>query len=179
MIWLEFNKADYRRYMGALNRIESRSKIFANDLSYRNAVSFYMLLLDNLFKSGSKYNYPLYRHRYAAWKKSWGNFWRLDGDLVKNIIKRRIKDGWTVGINDVMDQGGKSWFGRTVAHPGRLGKSKSIGMYATVMEFGGNYGKGGKHPPRPLFNPTREEYAQGEWPKKGKKALQNIKGAWR
>ncbi|MBW2154588.1 MAG: hypothetical protein JRH18_23380, partial [Deltaproteobacteria bacterium] len=100
-------------------------------------------------------------------------------DLLRNIVKRRAKDGWAVGINDVMDQGGKSWFGRTATHPGRLGKSKSIGMYATVMEFGGDFGQGGKHPSRPLFTPTREEYAKGEWPKMGDKALRNIKGAWR
>jgi len=181
MIQLEFNKTDYRRYMGALDRIELWYKRKSRILDFRNAASFHWLLLDNLFKSGSKYGYAPYRHRYAAWKKTgfMGNFWRLDGDLVKNIVKRSVKDGWVVGINDVMDQGGKSWFGRTATHPGRLGKPKSIGMYATVMEFGGDFGQGGKHPPRPLFNPTREEYAKGEWPKEGAKTLQTIKGAWR
>lgn len=179
MIELRLDQTDYRRYMSALNRVESRSKIIANQLNYHNAVSFYQLLLSNLFQSGSKYGYPKYRHRYAAWKKSWGDFWRLDGDLVRNIVKRRTKEGWAVGINDILDSGGKSWFGRTASHPGKLGKPKSIGMYATVMEFGGDYGKAGYHPPRPLFTPTREEYAQGEWIKKGEKALQNIKANWR
>ena len=74
-----------------------------------------------------------------------------------------------------MDSGGKSWTGE-----GDKGERKPIAMYARLLEFGGDAGKGGKHPPRPVFQPTLKEFRVDEAETIGRKHLfVNIAGAWR
>lgn len=182
MIKVEFNKADLARIMFALEKVKSMAMLQRDDMQYYCAVEFHMLLLDNLhnerFKAGGFgfSGYAPLTSRYATWKGSSGDFWKLEGDLARNIVKRKMgrPKGWAVGVNDVMDIGGKSW----LKDRGKAGKRKSIGMYAIVNEFGGDYGKGGKHPGRPLFRPTREEYAKDLWPKQGEKSLKKIGYSW-
>jgi len=141
-------------------------------------LNFHTLLIDNIYNADAKYGFPgnaPYNHRYAAWKKSWGNFWVLYGDLVNNIVKKRTTNGWAVGIpKGKMDSGGKSWFGKTKTHPAPLGESREIAMYAYYLEYGR---KGQK--PRPIVGPTRTEYAENGWQKTGVKVLNSIKMQWR
>lgn len=164
--------------MSALDRLERYCATTVKGLDYRNAASYYTLLINNILNADAKYGFhgkAPYSHRYAAWKKTWGKFWQLHGDLLSSIEKKRSKGGWSVGIpKGKMDSGGKSWFGKTVAHPAPRGKSREIAMYAYFLE----HGRKGQ-PPRPIVGPTREEYAQGDWIKHGTKALRGLRGAWR
>ncbi len=186
MINVKFNPVDFSRYMFALEKLKSMATLQKDDMQYHSAVEFHQLLIFNLnhekFKGGFSAAggegfgaYAPYHPQYAAWKHSSGNFWKLEGDLIRNIVKRRIGSprGWAVGVNDVKDVGGKSWYGKD-----DKGKPKSIGMYAIVAEFGGDYGKGGRHPGRPLFRPTRTEFEHDGWPKEGYKSLKKMGNQW-
>jgi len=172
MITIKFNKADLSRYMLALAKLKAQAMIQRDDMQYHSAVGFHQLLIYNLaherFKSGGFGfgAYAPYVSRYAAWKGSTGGFWILEGDLVSNIVKRKMgrPRGWAVGVNNVMDSGGKSW----LKPRGQHGERKSIGMYAEINEER-----------RPLFRPTREEYAKDLWPKEGEKSLKKIGNQWR
>lgn len=181
-----FNPSDYNRIIRIFDnfgRSAYAANVIAEPMQRRCATGFHHLLLNNLNSATAKYSYQYYTRKYAAWKKlrsGYGSagWWKLSGDLINAVIKRktsgRVK-GWIVGINDIKDSGGKSWHGK-----GDIGKPKQIGMYATVMEHGGNLPHGGgKHPPRPLFGPTRDEYADDYWPSEGIRALRSIRGRWR
>lgn len=99
-----------------------------------------------------------YHPWYAEWKaENFGKkgFWKLWGNLISSIKHFQVGDGaWMAGIPyGVMDQGGSSWFGE-----GDLGKPKPVAMYARILEFGGDFGSGGKHPARPMFGPAIHWY---------------------
>jgi len=172
MITLKFIDSDLRRYMLALAKVKAQATIQRDDMQYHSAIEFHQLLIYNLsherFKGGGFGfgRYAPYDPRYAAWKGSTSGFWILGGDLVSNIVKRKIgrPKGWAVGVNDVLDSGGKSW----LKERGKAGKRKSIGMYAKVNEER-----------RPLFRPTREEFAKDLWPREGEKSLKKIGNQWR
>jgi hypothetical protein len=84
------------------------------------------------------------------------------------------RDGQTrfkAGIpSSAMDRGGKAMRGK--------GKVLPIAYYARIMEFGGQFG-GQRHPPRPVFTPTRLEYLRRGFPEQGERSLNIIKGQWR
>ncbi len=180
MISVTFKASDIRRYMLALAKVKAQAIIQRDDMQYHSAVGFHHLLINNLvherFKGGGFGfgSYAPYNPRYAAWKGSSSGFWILDGDLVSNIVKRKMgrPKGWAVGVNDVPDSGKKSW----LKERGKAGKRKSIGMYAIMNEFGD---PARNFPARPLFRPTREEYAKDHWPKEGMKSLVKIGNQWR
>ena len=188
MIRMMFNQSDYKRIMRVLDNFSRKSyvqNVIAEPMQRRCATGFHHLLINNLNNATAKYSYPHYVRRYSAWKKIQGGYgsagwWKLSGDLIRAVVKTKGKNGWQVGIKDMKDSGGKSWFGKTAKHPGSLGKPKSIGMYATVMEYGTPKGHpAGEHPPRPLFGPTRDEYEKQYWPAEGKRAAKTIMGRWR
>ena len=184
MIDIRFVKVDFTKILFALEKVRAQALLQRDDMQYYCSVEFHHLLIKNLnhetFAGGFSQGgvsfppYAPYTTRYAAWKHSSGNFWKLEGDLIRNIVRRKFgRGGFAVGVNDVKDAGGKSWLGK-----GDKGKPKSIGMYATVAEFGKKPGPGGKHPGRPLFRPTREEFANDIWLKEGEKALTKIGYSW-
>ena len=48
-----------------------------------------------------------------------------------------------------------------------------IAEYGWWMEYG-RYGQ----PARPLFTPTRDEYANGQWKKRADDVLQKVNNSW-
>ena len=177
----------------ALEKVKSMLMLQRDDMQYYCSVEFHQLLLENLHSEAFAGGYIKYTQRYSVFKAAYrtlgamgsfhpkfstftpmtGEFWKLGGDLVKNIVKRKFgRGGWAVGVNDIK-VGGKSWFGTDYS-----GKSKSLGMIAIVNEFGGNYGQGGEHPGRPLFTPTRVQYERRYWPIQGGKALNKVGNSW-
>jgi len=175
MIDIRFVQADFSRIMFALEKVKSMAMLQQVDMQYSCAIEFHHLLIHNLNHGKFAAGYAPYHPRYRAWKHTAGSFWKLEGDLIRNIVKRKMgrPKGWAVGVNDVKDSGGKSWFGKD-----DKGRPKSIGMYAIVNEFGGDYGRGGKHPGRPLFRPTRAEFELAGWPKEGVKSLKKLGHSW-
>jgi hypothetical protein len=100
--------------------------------------------------------YKSYNKRYETWKRtsyrSPYSFWRLGGDLLKNIQVVRYNDTVFAGVPPfARDKGGKGWKG---------GFPKPIAMYGSIMEEGRlrPINKEGKHPARPVFEPTFKDY---------------------
>jgi hypothetical protein len=123
--------------------------------------------------------WPRYSTRYAEWKAKVGainrGYWRLYDSFLNNLTTWKLSGGegersWKAGIPaGVTDKGGTSWFGL-----GESGKVKPIAMYARVNEFGND-----KHPPRPIFIPTKEEYEEKLFIERGEKELREIASKWR
>ena len=125
-----------------------------------------------------------YHPRYRVWKETYGRaggmkFWVLWGDLLRNIKVFKQKYigrhwGWMAGVQaGVMDQGGKSWRGR-----GRKGVPKPIAWYGRILEWGGEFGEGGYHPPRPVFGPTLRDFHKEEGPKYLSRAAIRVLMQW-
>jgi hypothetical protein len=105
--------------------------------------------------------------RYKKWKLIYGSgsgksaYWQLWGNLLRNITfwKERFggtHHGWMAGIpKGAMDTGGKSWF-TTLGSV--KGVAKPIAFYARVLEFGGRFGVGGTHHPRPVFTYVLKDF---------------------
>jgi len=175
MIYHTLNKRDIDRIEHACERVLAQARIEREDLPYRSAREFRGLLFNNIMTQKYATGYAPYSPRYAEWKTQTmmmgSQFWRLFGDMLNSLTIEMKDDGWFAGIpGDVMDSGGKSWFGTPES---RRGKSKPVSMYASVMELGLN-----NHPARPVFGPTTEEYAVDGWPKQGAESIKRISNAW-
>jgi hypothetical protein len=182
------------RIMRAIDDVHDKIKWYitkgGGELNRRCAVRYTQLLVRNIMTDKYAGRYAAYHPKYAYWKRTWfagGGHWRLKGDLVRAIHHFKYKHGWVGGLRgDEMDSGGKSWplgFGWTTmaqrAHGWKgKGKKKKIAMYATVGEFGGDYGEGGKHPSRPVFGPTMNEFKVGEWVKQINIMFRDIEKEW-
>jgi len=112
--------------------------------------------------------------RYRKWKLIYGSgagkqaYWQLWGDLLKSITVRRQRYagrhyGYMAGIPaGVMSQPGKSWF-TTLGKGVKTirGPAKPVAFYARVLEFGGSFGEGGHHHPRPVFTYVLQDFEAG------------------
>lgn len=181
---IKFNPADYIRIRLALKRLLKVSSISMNHTQQKMAIDYKHLVTRNIMTQKFAGGYAPYNTRYQKWKEQFASttgFHVLKGDAVKAITAQLIKKHkWTVhwfsGIPDkIRDSGGKSWF-----YPmGKGGKPKSIAMYMYVSEYGGSHGRGGSHPPRPVFGPSALEYSRTGHPKRGAEYLRKVRGAWR
>lgn len=176
---LDFN--DVKRWLEALDRVLDCAHFWADkdggELNRKCARDYANKVLMAI--SSNRYSYHPYTNRYADWKYSVGfgarSFWQLKGDLTRALKHFREEGGWKGGIPYwTLDTGGKSWYGNL-----NRGPRKSIAMYGIVMEFGGNYGEGGRHPARPVFWPIYKEFSLVEWPRAHWVALQDIGSKWR
>ena len=114
------------------------------------------------------------------------SFWNLNGDLINNLRHMKLEgitEGarqqfrWFVGVPaGVKDSGGKSWFGKSGAWKG---PQKEIAWYGRIMEEGGTFGTQ-SHPPRPIFEPTTEEYFNnGAAMNRCERGLMFVAACWR
>ncbi|MFZ3044702.1 MAG: hypothetical protein WA151_02210 [Desulfatirhabdiaceae bacterium] len=175
MISFGFNHTDLDRIERAVEKVAAQARIEKEALPYRCAREFRGILFNNILTQKYATSYAPYSPRYAEWKTQImgiaPKFWSLFGDLLNSLTIEMIHNGWFAGLpGDVMDSGGKSWFGTKAT---RRGKSKPISMYASVMELGLN-----NHPARPVIGPTTEEYAADGWLKQGAVSLRKIGNAW-
>ena len=178
-----FNPVDFKRWCGALGKLQNQAMLEHDENPKRNAIGYSNLVTRNIMNQKNMSGYAPYSPRYKAWKEQWGRgsgFWNLFGDLVKSITHFRVADGrmgvraWMGGVpSNIVDSGGKSWFGR-----GGFGERKTIAMYGYVMEYGGNWPGAGKHPPRPIFGPTANEYQKVFWWKELERSRIRLKGKW-
>ena len=183
-IAIRINTPDLKRWYSAINRLEKQAMDELDENPKRNAIGYSNLVVRNIMMQKQMGGYTPYNPRYAAWKEQYGKasgFWQLFGDLVRNITHFRVADNrmgikaWMGGIPpNVMDLGGKSWFGK-----GRQGLPKKIAMYGHVMEYGGSWPKAGSHLPRPIFRPTADEYQNIMWWKELEKSRMRIRDKWR
>lgn len=144
-----------QKYITLISNISTEKRTYGRAIEKRNQLS--------LFRSQQHVS------RYKEWKSQYGigrgkkDWWILFGDLLKNINTWKVDDGFKSGINaTVKGSGGASWDGK-----GDKGKSKSIAMYARILEHR-----------QPMFHPTLDEFIpiwQGEW----HQALDNMGKAWK
>lgn len=167
---------DLTRLLRALDRVESQVKIQQKQLPYLAAIDYKHLLVKNILTQKFASQYQPYHPKYAEWKTQTmlkgSMFWRLYGDVLKNITIFPATNGYMSGLPaGVFDSGGKS-LGST---PNKeRGKRKYIAMYATVMEKGLN-----NHPQRAVFGPTKDEYYQTGFVLRGSESLTKIGAYWR
>lgn len=170
------DQADIARLMNAIRKVIVQSNAESRNLPRRAAQEAVALLRENIYRQTYAGRYRPWTSRYRDWKVKRGApmmYWNLSGDLIRNL--RSIRFGsrdFVAGIQaNIMDSGNKSF--------GKKGKQKAIAMYAYVMEYGGDYGKGGKHPARPLFRPTANEYWRDFLPRQGHLSLIAIGDKWK
>jgi len=182
---IKFYDLDYRRHRSALKRILRVSGIRMNRIQQKMAIDYKHLVTRNIMTQKFAGGYAPYNTRYQKWKEQFAattGYHVLKGDAVKAITVTKVrvykwKSIWFSGIpSGVKDTGGKSWL-----YPlgSSKGKRKSIAMYMYVSEYGGNYGRGGKHPKRPVFGPSMIEYSRRGQKKRGAEYLKNVQGAWK
>jgi hypothetical protein len=171
------NPQDMERIMWATHKLQSAVLFYGKDEVPRQmAVKAQQEIIAAIV--GQKYasRYVPYgttvgSERYKKWKHIYGSgagkssYWQLWGDLLRSITmwKERYAGrhyGYMAGIpKGVMDTGGKSWF-TTISKAGasKKGDPKPVAFYARVLEFGGNFGLGGRHHPRPVFTFVLEDF---------------------
>ena len=194
-ITARLNQQDVQRYKTALTRLVSRAHYHMDRnggmFNRRCAVEYARQVQENIIRQAFQHLWqPLGltkgSERYKKWKqKAVGhlNFWRLRGDLLVAIGPERIGAGWLGGVPSwAMDSGGKSWFGRPGTWSG--GASKSIAWYGRIMELGSDAlgattVEGGRHPARPVFGPTYDEFAGNTLPSIVLLTMNDIKRTWR
>jgi len=179
---------DIRRWNMAIKRVTRNAEYWIlNHMQRKSATDFTHLIIRNIMNQRYASGYQEYNDRYREWLVARGydlRFWVLRYDLVRNIhifyfpnkTNSKGRD-YMAGIpSGITDSGGKSWFGVGAR---RHGNPKSIAMYAHILEFGKGPGPGGQHPPRPMFQPTMQEYADSGWITRGQEALNHIGMGWR
>lgn len=191
-VGIYFDVGDLKKWLRALTRIETEGRRQSRDTPRLGSIDYKQLIIRNIMGQRHMAGYAPYHTRYAAWKAQYGRahgYWKLFGDLVRNIVSTRttypfrtgqLTYAFFAGIPaGVKDQGGKSWLIRNTRRRSALAnKPKPIAWYARIMEKGSTRG-GQRHPARPIFEPSMEEYAQGGWLQRGDEALREIGKKWR
>lgn len=181
MIYVTLDAKQYSRWLRAVDNIMEAAKFQKWDMPWTMATDYKELLFKNIVDGKFAHTYAPYSNIYLSWKtqklggafrlQGTGHkmFWRLYGDLLRNLSVFRTKGGVMGGVKaGVRDSGFKSIFSKKR-------RTKPIAMYARVMEFGlaSHRGKA-----RPVFGPTASEYAQNGWSKRGREALRKIGDKW-
>lgn len=175
MITAKLSSKDVAKIVRAIKRVVTQVKTQRRIMPRRCAMEAVQLLRGNINKQAFS-PYVSYTKKYAKWKRQQGRpsmFWKLTGDLIQAIRVHRItQTAWMAGISgSAMDSGGKS-YGK--------GRRVPIGMYARILEYGGNFGSGGKHPKRPVFVPTAHQYRTGGMMmKQADRSFKVIGSKWR
>lgn len=184
-VTLEVNRVQLEHYYRALDNLVNRVKFHLIEnggaMNRRCAARYATDVVTAITSQKFAGSFRGYNQRYEAWKTLMGlgdeGFGKLKGDLLRNITHYADDGGWRGGITKgAMDSGGKSWFTRPGGVP--RGRSKPISMYAYVMEYGGDYGPGGKHPARAVFTPVMNEFAGTTWLEEANKVLESIERQW-
>lgn len=172
MLKVSFKEDDYQRIMNALRKLSVLGPVIVGeDMQRRCSTDFYQLVFDNIVTRKYASGDPKYSKRYAAWKmENVGHLhpWLLKGDLLEALTSFKSQSGWIGGIpSGIKDSGGKSWKGDLDRGP-----SKDIAWYGRRLEFD-------RKKPRPVFQPTTQEYANDGWKNRGREALREVGNLWR
>jgi hypothetical protein len=194
VIYIYPNPKDMEKIMWATHKLQSAVLFYGKDeVPRRMAVKAQQEIIAAIVTQKYASRYVPYgttvgSERYLKWKRIYGTgsgksaYWQLWGDLLRAITmwKERYAGrhyGYMAGIpKGVMDTGGKSWF-TTISKAGatKIGDPKPVAFYARVLEFGGNFGPGGKHHPRPVFTYVLEDFDTGPF---STFLAHKILGAW-
>ena len=185
-IGIRFDVRDYRRWKSAVKKVAKKALNEAQDLPKRCATDFSDLVFRNIV--GQRLGgYQQYSERYGKWKanvRPGTGYWILANEVLGALTTFKVSASsvggkrtyaWMGGIpNTVRSAGGKSWFGEG----DRSSKSVAVAQYAKMMEYGGDFGRAGKHPKRPVFVPATDEYSRKQWDRQFMKSRSKIKKGW-
>ena len=177
-------RTNYKDVEASLNRLSR--KIATSDYNRRCANAFIAELREAVVTQ--KYSFESYNDKYELWKaRNYGGLgfaelggdflaalsvWKMERAHVKGASAKGLGAGWAGGVPEgQMDSGGKGW--------SKKSPPKEIAMYMSVFEFGGDYGEGGNHPSRPLFQNTLKDFSEGTGAKIGQLVLEDMAAAWR
>ena len=160
MLQIQFNQADFRRWMRATDKIQAKAKLWIeSNMQIYCAVDYFQLVHKNIVSEKYAGSYAPYSKKYAAWKQKrypYPGWWKVTHALLNSLTVFKHGDGWVGGIPS--------------------------GMKAAVYGAAGEFEKvREEQPARPVFTPTMEEYAKNKkngWEKRGREALDHIKTAW-
>jgi hypothetical protein len=160
--------------MRATEKLKSIALSEQENLPRRMSIEYIDEIRKNISSQRYASSYARYNQRYQDWKynvfKSSGGFWQLRGELMGALRSYKEGKGWFGGIPaNVTDSGNVSWFG-----VGDKGRPVPIAQYGHWME----YGRRGQ-PPRPLFNPTLIEYADGKGATSANSSQRQIGRGWK
>ena len=178
---IEYNKHHLNRIQSAFKRVKETVKSERKKMPRLCALDFRDLLSRNIMTQKFAGSYAPYNPRYKLWKEqnsgygAGGGFWILSGKIVSSLTVYNDKGDtrWFSGLPKKMPVDRPSWL-----KAGKTGKTVDINLVAHVNEFGGQYGSY-YHPPRPVFIPTKNEYAKSGFLKRGKDSLKIIGRSWR
>lgn len=177
MIYAHLNQKDFLRVLNAYKKVAVMSRNAAKEQTPIRFARRYVA--DIIHAIGSQKYADQYLHygwskgseRYYKWKLKYGmspeKYWVLYGDLLLNVRYWKKRAGWFAGVPaGVKDSGGKSWRSSGRSSSRKSGKKKEIAAYGWIMEGSGTgdpqfHGRGGVHPPRPVFEPTLEDFITG------------------
>lgn len=175
MLRIEFREADWNRYKRALHRIFPTVIKVNIDMQKTCAMEYKQLVAFNIMTQ--KYGFRAHSKKYREWKQSkfpeYPAFWRLHGDVLRNLSAFPHSDG-DMSIHTIGFMGG--------IPSGRMGSTgQYVAYYATKVEEGW-IAKGGKpRPARRMFWKTKEDYKKSPtgWLKNGEIALGKVGNVWR
>jgi len=175
MIYVSPVANDLSKILFAVAKVESAVELQKTDICYYAAVDFQHLVIANLTNQKYASSYAPYSEIYKDWKlkqKVEMKYWKLYGDLVQNIKAFKVpigggKSGWIAGVVPGVkaSKSSQMW--------GTAKRRILISTYARLNEFGRK-----DQPPKPLFVPTKNEYSEDGFPKRGQKSLDKIKWSW-
>jgi hypothetical protein len=152
----------------------------ANNMTRNCAYEFKTLLIWNIATGKFDPLYDALSPGYKLWKKqqegSQQGFWKLWGSVQSSFSVRPTPKGYSIGIEKgVMPIRTSSW--------GTKKKLTPVWMYFWYGEkgmnaFSRNGMNVGEQPPRPVFEPTRDEYRVQFLDKRRRNALDNIAREW-
>jgi hypothetical protein len=206
-ILVYYDPTDLKKCGWTLDRFVQNAKLWVyHEAPRMMALGFRNVLMADISGGAPWFSgaFMPYNPRYAAWKADYGGhggFWMLSGDLLASIrawslgynpnltwvgrsgayLGGAAGKAWAVGIKrSAMDSGGKSWL-TTSQSMTRLGRRKHIGMYATVLEWGGDYraAGGGLHHARPMFKISLLGFHRKDAPRIGRTILDRIVIPWK
>lgn len=192
MIYIYPNPVDMERIMWATHKVQDAVNFWGkNETPRRMAVKAHQEVYAAIVTQKYAGRYVPYGTtpgsvRYLKWKHIYGvgagksAYWQLWGDLLRSITFWKetfggTHYGWMAGIpKGIMDAGGKSWF-NTMKSSHITSRPKPVAFYARVLEFGGRYGVGGTHHPRPVFRYVLEDFDDTPF---ANFLVRKIVGAW-
>lgn len=168
-----FKADDLKRWQRAVQNLLKEAQLSDKKLPYEGAVAYRNLVLQNL--SHQRYGWTRLSQSYAEWKAKHGypaKFWMMRGELIAAIRVFRArgykgKMGWAGGVDPNVYAPKIGWSNKP------RGNIKVI-KYAIYDEEGTP-----TQPPRPLFMPTANDYADRLWPVLGAKHHNRLRGVWR
>jgi len=167
------------QFFVSANRIGNAFTEEAKNMTRNCAGEFKTILILNMATSKYSAAYAELSPSYKKWKAknaSFEGFWKLWGSLMTSISLRETPKGYSVGVQkDVVPMRTSSW--------GSNKKLTPVFMYFWYGEKGRNaFSKNGmvvrNQPPRPVFQPTVDEYRIEFLDKRRKEAINKIHKVW-